>query len=211
MHTLIIALMLLMVGAFIFSAVTFPFAKPYRSRRMRFVAAFANIMLGVGGAGFLGSALSALGGLNWLPPSFEWPVGYGSGIISMPDGTHVVPHRSSGRVQVYDPQWRFLRGWHVDAGGGTFKLLPAGGDRIEVITARGDWRYTYTLDGHLVTRQSYSPASYLSFPEQGERRVVPTRPWLWLFSSPIISFTVGALGMGVLGFLERKAKRRVAL
>lgn len=98
----------------------------------------------------------------------------------------------------------------MDAGGGTFKLLPASGDRIEVITARGDWRYTYTLGGDLITRLSYSPASYSSFPDQGERRLIPTRPWLWVFSSPFISWAVGALGMVVLIVLERKAKRRVA-
>ena len=93
-------------------------------------------------------------------------------------------------------------------GGGRFKLLPAGDDRIEVITSRSG-RYTYTLDGRLITRQSYLPASYSSFPE-GERRVVPTRPWLWVFSSKDISFAVMLLGTGVLMVLDRKAKRRVA-
>ena len=33
--------------------------------------------------------------------------------------------------------WSFVTGWHIDAGGGKFKLLAPVGGRIDVITARG--------------------------------------------------------------------------
>jgi hypothetical protein len=208
---LAIALILLIGGTFIVAAAIAPFVNRYRRRGMRVAAALASVLLIVGAAGFFGRALSAAGGLNWLPPSFEWPVGYADGVVSMPGGTHVVPHTPSGRVQVYDQDWRFVRGWHVDASGGTFKLREAGDDRIDVITARGSWRYTYTLGGDLIARVNYSPASYSSFPDRGERRVVPTPPWLWIISSPAVAWAVLFLGACVMIVLERKVKRPVAV
>lgn len=210
-HLLPIILVLLIGGTLIVAAAIAPFVNRYRHRGMRIAAALASLLLVIGAAGFFGPALSAAGGLNWLPGSFEWPVGNADGVVSMPDGTSVVPHTPSSRVQVYDQDWRFVRGWHVDAGGGTFKLLPAGDDRIDVITARGTWRYTYSLSGELIARVNYAPASYTSFPDRGQRRVVPTLAWLWIFSSPFIAWAVTIAGGGILIALERKMKRRVGL
>ena len=34
--------------------------------------------------------------MNWLPTSFEWPVGYTGGVVSTAEGLHVVPHTPSG-------------------------------------------------------------------------------------------------------------------
>ena len=95
----------------------------------------------VGAAGFFGSALSAVGGLNWLPHSFEWPVGYAGGVVSTSEGLHVVPHTPSGRIQVYNANWTFRTGWHVDAHAGAFKLLAPAEGRLDVITSRGRWHY----------------------------------------------------------------------
>ena len=62
----------------------------------------AGAMVAVGGVGFLGQVLSAVGGLNWLPESFEWPAGAVEGMITTPSGLRVVPTTAAGRVQVYD-------------------------------------------------------------------------------------------------------------
>src|SRR5436853_384195 len=78
----------------------------------RWLTITASCLMVVGAAGFFGTALSAAGGLNWLPSSFEWPVGYTGGVVSTSQGLHVVPHTPSGRVQEYDANWSFLTGWH---------------------------------------------------------------------------------------------------
>ncbi|MBI3863458.1 MAG: hypothetical protein HY290_16325 [Planctomycetia bacterium] len=208
MHFLPIMLAVLIGGTFILVAAISPFVHRYPRRGMRIAAAIASVFLVVGTAGFFGAFLSAGGGLNWLPESFEWPVGFADGVILMPDGTHVVPHSPSGRVQVYDRDWRFVRGWPVDAAGGTFKLLPAGDDRVEVITARRTLRHTYTLAGKLIESASYSPASYSSFPDRGEKVAVPTSLWLRSFSHPFYSWACGVVGMLILIVLERKARPR---
>jgi len=193
------------IGAtFLVFAVTASFTQRTVPLWRRLLAPIASALLILGAGGFFASAISATGGLNSLPPSFEWPVGRATGIVSLPDGTHIVPHTPSGRIQVYDRDWRFLRGWHVDAGGGTFKVNRIDPDRIEVVTARGQQRYVYTLDGNLLTTETYAPRSYSSFPESAESHVVPTKPWLWSFSHPFLSWGVGMLGMAVLVVVSKK-------
>jgi hypothetical protein len=44
-----------------------------------------------GVAGFFGSGFASTGGLDWLG-SFEWPIGYTSGVLRLHDGSYVVPH-----------------------------------------------------------------------------------------------------------------------
>jgi YD repeat-containing protein len=205
-NILFIAVIMLICGMLTLFAATLPFRKRYGSWGRQLAAGVAGFLILIGTVGFFGSALSALGGLNWLPRSFEWPTGYVSGVVSLPSGGHLVPHTPSGRVQVYDQDWRFLHGWHVDAGGGTFKLQLASNDRIEVITARGNWRYTYTLAGDLISRVNYLPATYSSFPDCGESQVTPTRSWLWVFTSPFISVAVSLMGGAVLSIAERRRK-----
>ena len=48
--------------------------------------------------------------------------GFAKGVVSTEDHYFVVPHTPSGRVQIYDSNWKFLWGWNVEAGAGTFKL-----------------------------------------------------------------------------------------
>ena len=105
---------------------------------------------------------------------------------------------SLGRVQVYDSHWKFVRGWHVDAGGGTFILRVLQGGRVEVLTARGEWRYVFELSGNLLSKEHYLSAAYSSFPKEGQSRFVPTAPWLWVFSNPIYSWLSAAAGIGLL-------------
>ena len=210
MHVLSILLVVLIGGTFIVSAALIPFSSERGRGWRRWLTTAASCLLVVGAAGFFGSALSAVGGLSWLPSTFEWPAGYTGGVVSTAEGLHVVPHTPSGRIQVYDANWYFLTGWHVDAGGGTFKLLAPAGGRIEVITSRGQWRYVFGLDGRLISKSTYQPKTYTSFPDAGESLVVPTAPWLWAFSHPGISWAIAMTGMVMLIIMERAGKRKAA-
>src|SRR5579862_9685358 len=100
----------------------------------------------IGLGGLLAFALSAVGPLQ-LTASREWPAGYARGVITTPNGSHVVPLWACGRVQVYDSQWHFIRGWNVDSWGGVFEIQCPPDGAIEVLTARGDRKYRFNEEG----------------------------------------------------------------
>jgi hypothetical protein len=92
-----------------------------RADRFKWIVGVMYFFVLIGASGFFAAALSAVG-IFKLPSSREWPAGYVSGVVTTPDGKYIVPLVPSGRVQLYDSQWHFIRGWNVDAGGGDFKV-----------------------------------------------------------------------------------------
>jgi len=154
----------------------------------------AGFFLVVGASGFFGSALLAVGVIT-LPPSFEWPPGYVSGVVESPSGIEIVPLEPSGRVQVYGTQWRYIRGWQVGAEGGPFKVEVSEPGKIEVFTLRGNHHFTYSPEGELIATTTYKEP-YDSLANGGRAQTVPTFPLLWPFSSPFLS-----MGLVVIGFV----------
>lgn len=171
-----------------------------------------GLLVIVGAAGFFATGLAALGVLN-LPGSFEWPAGYVKGVMSMPDGNVVVPLVHAGRVQLYSQRLRFLRGWHVNAFGGDFRLESTPAGTIEVLTARGERHYSFTESGDMISdtpsSRSGSDAFYTPHSE-GQPVVVPTFPLLWVFSSPFLCMGMAVVGGAVI-VRKRKARFRAVL
>jgi len=184
-------------------------ARKERSWR-RVVTVVAGTLMMIGALGFFGAALSAIGALNWLPSSFEWPAGYTKGVVSTADNYHLVPHTPSGRVQVYDRSWKFLRGWNVDAGAGTFKLYITDTNHIHVVTARGRMHYVYEISGKLLSSESYEEtgANYSTFGSRGSSYAVPTPFWLYVFSSPFYSWLAAGAGIGLFVLRDKVFKRK---
>jgi len=156
----------------------------------------------------LDSCFRVSGGLRWLPTTFEWPVGFVHGSLTMPDGTHVVPVELAGnRIQTYSPDWQFVRAWYVPAGGGgRVHLQIAQTNRIEVIARIHTMRYLYNLDGSLISAQTYAPKTIQEFPGSNESIRVPTPWWFWMLTSPAHSWLVFALGGVFVLFNSRKTK-----
>jgi hypothetical protein len=196
----------LFVGRAVYSALRVV-ATPGNKEYIKFIG---YSLLAVGGFGFFATMLSAMGGLGRLP-AFDWPAGNVRGVLVMPDGERVVPLKAPGRIQVYDSDWRFLRGWHANAGGGTFTLRLNGTNRIEVFTARRQQRYVYSLDGELLSQETYAPQRYSDFYVPGKSASVPTRWWMWMLTSPFYSWIVGAFGGGLVFLCSWKAKKRQEL
>ena len=174
----------------------------------RWVSVIGYGLMAFGGLGFFGLAVSSFGGFRWLPSNFEWPVGAVHGALTMSDGTHVVPVKLAGnKIQIYNPDWRFLRGWYVPAGGGgQFELQLAGSDRIEVITRRPAMLYLYEPNGLLISTRGYAPKAFADFPGSAENARVPTPWWLWMVTSPIHSWLIFGLGFAVLFLANRLPK-----
>jgi hypothetical protein len=176
----------------------------------RLVGILAASFTAIGALGFMGSGLVALGAFNWLPTSFEWPIGYSDGVVSTEDHYYVVPHTPTGRIQIYTANWKFLRGWNVDAGGGTFKLYVTDKNHIHIITARMQMHYVYQLDGKLVSSETYSATgkNYSSFPRETEAYFVPTPALLWIFSSPLYSWLAAAIGLALFIAKDKLSKTK---
>src|SRR4051812_42922430 len=69
-------------------------------RRFRRAILIPAGMLGlIGVAGFFGAGLANSGALDWIG-SYEWPIGYASGVVRTPDGKYVVPHTPTNRIQI---------------------------------------------------------------------------------------------------------------
>jgi len=158
--------------------------------------ALMGLLMMVGGEGFFAPSFLVEG--VFKPPStFQWPAGLVRGIATTPDGVNVVPITPAGRVQLYDSRWHFIRGWQVNAGGGDFKVETTPEGIIEVFTARGQHHYSFTEDGVRIPAdhggggilEDYGSLS------AGEFTSVPTPPYLWIFSSPFLSWGVGVIGM----------------
>lgn len=208
MHPLSFLMILVLGGAILFLCIPRIFKEAAKKKgSRRYLIAAGGMFMAVGVIGFFGSGVSALGGLNWMRPSFEWPIGYTTQAVTTKHGLHIVPHTPSGRVQVYDAKWKFLRGWHVDASGGTFKLTSTNSNTVDLITARGNWQYVFDFEGKLLSKSNYDPSSYSKFPDIGEFHVVPTAPWLWLFTNPFLSWGTAVSGM-ILLIIEKKMKKR---
>ncbi len=207
MHPLpILLVLLILAGAVVCVAAALRTRRKQRGRVRAWTAA-GGTFLAAGIVGFLGTALAGAGGLGWLPSSFEWPVGLAAGVVVTGDG-FLVPHQPSGRLQVYDADWDFVRGWWVDAGGGSYKITAVDDGEIEVVTARGNRRYRFDLEGRLRWTEVYvHGGAYDAFPELGELHLVPTAPWLWAFSHPFFSLATAGLGMVMLFHRDRLLER----
>jgi hypothetical protein len=164
--------------------------KPGRKTNALVVA--LGLLAMIGFAGFFGEMLSAVGEIR-LSNSTEWPAGYVTGVRTTASGKYVVPLVPQGRVQIYDSKWHFLRGWNVDALGGSFKVAPTAEGTINVFAARGKRRFTFSEDGVLISAATMSE-QFDSLSNEGQTVIVPTAPLLWVFSSPAISWGVGAIG-----------------
>lgn len=166
----------------------------------------AVVLLGFGG--FFAQGFSAEGIVK-LPRSYEWPAGYASNVITTAKGEYLVPVVAAGRVQLYNADWHFVRGWNVDALGGDFKVAANSSDTIGVFTARGKHHYTFNENGDLISSVQFSE-SFDSFPDTGRSVVVHTPLLLWPFSNPFISVavgTVGFLGLALVKKLRSKAPK----
>lgn len=178
------------------------------SRGKRLVSLLSCIFLLVGTWSFLGASAAATGALPWIPNSFEWPVGWSSGVATTTDGLYVVPHEPAGRVQLYDQNLRFVRGWQVGAFGGSFKVASGSDGRIEVHTARQDMLYVFDSTGRLLSSTKNPPQDFGSVP-QGRSMTIPTPWWGWPLVSPAFDMPVVLAGMllALPAFVEAKQRR----
>jgi MFS family permease len=197
-------------GGFVFAAIMALFTPPRERSARRLLRALCVCLTVYGALAFFGQMLSAIAG-PWLPgDSWEWPMGYVGGVVTDSAGRYIAPHCPSGRIQVYDRDRKFVRGWFVDAGGGIFKLRVIEDDKIEVFTARRQRRFLFAPDGTLLERGTYgTEVLWDDLPSGPSSAMVFDTPWvLWPFSHPFIAWALMFIGLVALIALDRKNKAR---
>ncbi len=176
-----------------------------RGGRSRWVVVAMWFLVLVGCVGFFAIGGAAAGILK-VSNSFEWPAGLVKGVATTANGNRVVPLGSSGRPQLYDGKWKFLRGWHIEAFTGDFKVECPPNGTIKVYTAKRHHLYTFTEQGELVGSTMYD-GDFESVPASDSYVHVPTRLLGWLFSREFICLGVSFLGFLGLGIVEKKFAR----
>ena len=206
MHFVFTSIVILLAAAWIVAFPCFGYSLAKTEKGWsRCCGIFGAALATIGGIGFFGTALAALGMCNWLPRTFEWPVGYVGGVVTTQEGLYVVPHSPSSRIQIYDGDWVFKTGWFLDGRSGPIKISRVDDDELEVVANHSRRRFVYKMSGELISSSPYAPMTYGDFPSLGVTRFVPTSPWLLIFSHPLASFAAGLCGMAFLG--KASAKR----
>lgn len=85
-----------------------------------------------------------------FPSRSRFPLAWLGGISVSDSGTIYVSIQQYGRVQAYDKNGEFQRGWFVDSGGGLFDMWVDEGDLIHVRTVRTDKHLVFDPEGKLV-------------------------------------------------------------
>lgn len=205
-------LFILIVSAVI-AAALFRFADAVRTRGQWSAATLVRgitgaALLAYGMLGFLGAFLSATGRLPWNADDTPFPMGYVDGAVIDADGLIYCPSPPWGRIQLYDRDRRFIRGWFVNAFGGTFRIHVDPENHLQVATARGRMLYVFDRQGRLLSRASYEPRSYSDFDGwRGSAIAIPTPVYLLPLTHPVFAWATALAGMLLL-IAHRPARRR---
>jgi hypothetical protein len=154
------------------------------------------LLIAYGLLGFFGAFLSATGRLAPNSERTEIPMGRVDGAVIDADGLIYCPSTPWGRVQLYDRDKRFIRGWFVGALGGTFRLHIDPENHLEVATARGRMVYVFDREGRLLSSTSYAPRSYSDFDGwRGSAIAIPTPLYLLPLTHPVFAWGTALAGM----------------
>ena len=153
----------------------------------------AGLLLAYGGFGFFAQAAGSMGGLAFVPTSMEFPVWRPESTLRTAGGLTYVGLAPFSRVQVYDAQGGFLRGWFVPTEGKPFRLLPAPNG----IRVAGLWMETrYDEQGRPVhgDETATAPTNDLLMSDRPPVDVEWSPLW-WPLASPLVAWAVFAIGM----------------
>jgi hypothetical protein len=161
----------------------------------RWIQLVCFAIVAYGGGAFLTPFAASAGGLWFVGPQFEWPVGVPEEVVEDSGGRRIVALMPMGRIQVYTRAGVFERGWFIDASGGTFTTRIMPDDRIEVFTARGRQRFVYSPNGDLAESGPYrGDFSSIAKGSPVEMRF-HTPLLLWPFANPITAWVVLVVGI----------------
>ncbi|MHC4713418.1 MAG: NHL repeat-containing protein [Planctomycetota bacterium] len=128
----------------------------------------AVILVLLGSAGWFGGFFAHSLEPDYVDRNTQLPLGWLEGVAVDNHGRIYCGLQFYSRIQVYDADGRFLRGWFLDAAGGVFRLRISKSGQLEVATVRNDMLYTYNADGELVEKRTQAGHLYGEFGAESE-------------------------------------------
>ena len=215
------------------------FLRRYRRKteRNELLVFIGSFLLLAGISGFLGTAMCFFGIFSWLPQSIELPLAGIDGIDVNREGYLFVLSGRYGRIQVYDPEGNFVRGWFFHAGKymkirindeNQIEVAAEYPNKIDVLDENGkllrttkfedtDFFDSFTQKGkHLFdksTRRGYDvrgrvlPQIVQTGPD-GQRKIGKNAFYLFPFQGPFQGWATGMAGMILMIRADKKKKRR---
>ena len=117
----------------------------------------AVVLLVLGAVGFLGGVFVGICQPTWISPATQMPLGGLGSIVVDKRGDIYCGLEFYSRIQVYDAQGRFLRGWWVDGGaGGTWRLQLTDDGLLEVEAGRRGRIHIFDGNGVLCEQSKQS-------------------------------------------------------
>lgn len=186
----------------VFSTIKFIFID--RPLKIKFILYYiASFLLLIGAVSFFGSAIINSMGELILPNNFQWPIGKADNILVTKDKKYIVPHEETGRIQIYNRNLEFIRGWNVNASGGAFKIVLLKSNLIEVYIARENYMYVYDVEGNKISKNHYNRQYYDNIPLTNKTLNIPTPFYLLPFTNSFLAFFFFLLGLILLIIIER--------
>lgn len=172
-HVLFSLLALLLFGGILFglSCGVFSDFKNEKNRRKKLLFVTGLFLLLVGVTAFFCIAFSGLGLLKWIPQSIEFPLGDVEGIDVSRDGNLFVASGFYSRIQVYNPEGDFIRGWFLNrTGGGLLKIRINDENEVEVAVYHGKKLHVFDQNGRLLKSRKYDDDTdfFNSFGQKGK-------------------------------------------
>ena len=159
-------LMVFVFGAQLVRSVSRIFIPRYRKKRRRKEPLFliGSFLVLVGFTGFLSGFFSAFGLLSWIPGNIKFPLADVKGIDINRDGKLFVASGFYSRIQMYNPQGEFVRGWFLThIGGGAIKIRINDNNEVEVAGLRGDAVEVFDESGRLLKYKKYDDVDFWDY------------------------------------------------
>jgi hypothetical protein len=129
--------------------------------------------IGLWGWGFFGWMLGftvSSGNAPFVTSSTELPLGHICGVAVDSKGQIYCGLAFYGRIQQYDPNGLFQRGWSANASRGAFRIWVNPQDQLEVVTSRNQMRYVFDAEGNLIDSQSTTAEKFREFDARSKDR-----------------------------------------
>jgi hypothetical protein len=112
---------------------------------------FGGTLAAAGLIGFIAGGVVAFAGDSLPLRSIEFPLGDVQDMAVDPSGNVVLALGFYGRIQVYDAQGRFQRGWSAEARGGSFTVAVDDSGLISSYASRRGSTLVFNPDGRVIT------------------------------------------------------------
>ena len=148
-------------------------------------------------SGFVGSFGLSMAS-NWIPSTFELPVGNSRNVIVTNNNNYIVPLSDSGKIQVYNNNKELIKAWYVDTNGSPFKLLPVGDNIFKVVAVGigGEFFLYYDITGkQLSSEEAYSISKNQDRARIEDTVYFPTPFYLLPYTGFVRSFIIAVLGI----------------